>query len=214
MPLSLSNKFGYAKDLDKYTMPKPQKGYKRICQHYTQGGSVSGAISWWQFLAAKPGGDKIGTPYIVDRDGTIYQLWDEATRWAWHLGIGSRDIDSTTLGIEAINYGPLDNRNCPVIAPTLGPVPDPIVYPTPWRGYSRFQRFPDAQMRSIVQLTKHLCEKYDIPYVFPQPAEIYEVNVPKWGQYEGILSHQNFRKDKVDCGPAYSWGAFLVDWDL
>lgn len=51
---------------------------------------------------------KVSSHYVVDEDGTIYNLVDEALR-AWHAGVASwrerEDINSRSIGIEIVNGG-------------------------------------------------------------------------------------------------------------
>ena len=51
---------------------------------------------------------KVSAHYLVDRDGSIYNLVDESKR-AWHAGLGSwaglDDINSRSIGIEIVNVG-------------------------------------------------------------------------------------------------------------
>jgi N-acetylmuramoyl-L-alanine amidase len=51
---------------------------------------------------------KVSAHYVIDEDGAIYQLVDEAMR-AWHAGAGSwgriQDLNSHSIGIELIHPG-------------------------------------------------------------------------------------------------------------
>src|SRR4051794_27183131 len=51
---------------------------------------------------------KVSCHYLVDEDGTIYRLVDEAKR-AWHAGRsrwrGVSDVNSASVGIEIVNPG-------------------------------------------------------------------------------------------------------------
>ncbi len=51
---------------------------------------------------------EVSAHYMVEEDGTIFQLVDEEKR-AWHAGVsqwnGEADINSTSIGIEIVNPG-------------------------------------------------------------------------------------------------------------
>ena len=71
--------------------------------HYT--GMETGAAA----LARMQDSDaKVSAHYMVETDGQIFQLVDEASR-AWHAGVsewqGQSDINSASIGIEIVNGG-------------------------------------------------------------------------------------------------------------
>jgi N-acetylmuramoyl-L-alanine amidase len=80
---------------------------------------------------------KVSGHYLIDEDGTIYALVDEARR-AWHAGVaswhGETDINSCSIGIELVNPG------------------HEFGYCT----------FPDAQMKALERLCVDLMERHDI----------------------------------------------------
>lgn len=51
---------------------------------------------------------EVSAHYVIDEDGTLYQLVDEDKR-AWHAGVslweGETDINSISIGIELVNPG-------------------------------------------------------------------------------------------------------------
>lgn len=51
---------------------------------------------------------EVSAHYLIDEDGTLYRLVDEARR-AWHAGVscwaGERDINGCSIGIELVNPG-------------------------------------------------------------------------------------------------------------
>ncbi len=80
---------------------------------------------------------EVSAHYVVDKAGTIYQLVDDDKR-AHHAGIsywcGERDVNSASIGIEIVNGGH-DHGYTP---------------------------FPEAQIKSVEALCKHLVTKYNI----------------------------------------------------
>lgn len=71
--------------------------------HYTGMKTASDAINRLKNPAAK-----VSCHYVVDEDGAIIRMVDEAKR-AWHAGKGfwrgSRDINCSSIGIEIVNPG-------------------------------------------------------------------------------------------------------------
>lgn len=80
---------------------------------------------------------KVSAHYMVEEDGQIFQLVDEAKR-AWHGGLaywrGIEDINSASIGIEIVNKG------------------------HEW-GYCEF---PSAQMQSVAELSKAILDRHNI----------------------------------------------------
>jgi N-acetyl-anhydromuramyl-L-alanine amidase AmpD len=79
-----------------------------ICLHHTVGGSAKSTFNYWQ---SNP--DRIATSYIVDRDGTIYEVFDPLY-WAHHLGLKlpkNTIYNQRTIGIELASEGALRSGN-------------------------------------------------------------------------------------------------------
>lgn len=100
--------------------------------HYTGMLSCTKAIDW----LSRPE-SKVSCHYVVDVDGTIWQMVAEDKR-AWHAGTGSWqgdfDVNSSSIGIEIHNPG------------HGGGYPD----------------FPDAQMHAVEALSKDIIARHDI----------------------------------------------------
>lgn len=91
-------------------VPEPTSStrkYQRVILHNTAGYSATSAIDWW-----KQTPERVATPYVIDRDGTVYQCYNPADGWAYHLGVGQKRLwwEKTSLGIELVNIGPLVRR--------------------------------------------------------------------------------------------------------
>jgi hypothetical protein len=67
-------------------------------------GKATTSIDGWNLSA-----DRVGAPWLVDRDGTIYQTFNDAA-WIYHLGLkGTKGAyDKQSVAIEFANEGPLD----------------------------------------------------------------------------------------------------------
>jgi len=103
-----------------------------LLMHYT------GMKTGGEALARMCDGDsQVAAHYMVDIDGTIYQLIDETER-AWHAGVASwgseSNINSASIGVEIVNPGH-----------EFGYTP-----------------FPDVQMAAVTALSKEIIERHNI----------------------------------------------------
>lgn len=107
-----------------------------IVLHYTGRPSCEEAITGWLCNPEK----EVSSHYVIDEDGTIYQLVDEDKR-AWHAGVsqwgGERDINSASIGIEIQNPGE-----------EFG-----------------YRPFPMEQMQAVAQLCKSITQRFEIKYI-------------------------------------------------
>ncbi len=79
---------------------------KQIYLHHTVGGTAKSTFDWWNGTP-----DRVGTAFIIDRDGTIYQVFDPKY-WAFHLGLTTSNnliTNKSSIGIEIANWGALRN---------------------------------------------------------------------------------------------------------
>jgi N-acetylmuramoyl-L-alanine amidase len=101
--------------------------------HYTGMPTAQSAID----LLCSPAA-KVSSHYVMDEDGTVYRLVDEADR-AWHAGIsywrGARMLNDASIGIEIVNPG------------------------HEW-GY---RPFPAVQMAAVVELCQGILVRHTIP---------------------------------------------------
>jgi len=108
-------------------------GPDMLILHYTDTKTAFEALSLLQSEEKQ-----VSAHYLVDEDGTIYQLVAEDKR-AWHAGVsywdGETDINSRSIGIEIQNPG---HGN----------------------GY---RKFPEKQMQAVAALCKEILFRHDIP---------------------------------------------------
>ncbi len=114
--------------------PRPQDTpIDMLVLHYTGMKSAAEAI---QRLCDPEA--KVSAHYVVEEDGTVWRLVEEARR-AWHAGVscwrGQRDVNSRSIGIEIVNPG------------------------HEW-GY---RDFPAAQMQAVAQLSRAILGRHPIP---------------------------------------------------
>lgn len=109
-----------------------------ILLHYTAG-ELKPSLA---HLCDANGTNRVSAHYVVDRDGTIYRLVDEHHR-AWHAGRsqwkGEPDINSSSIGIEIINLGRLEN--------------------------GEFDPYTDKQIDAVIELCHEISSRHKIRYV-------------------------------------------------
>ncbi len=100
--------------------------------HYT---GMENAESAEQLLCSPEA--KVSAHYVVEEDGKVVQLVQEAFR-AWHAGEsfwrGITDVNSSSIGIEIVNGGPLLN----------------------------FPDYPEKQIISVIKLCQSIISRYSI----------------------------------------------------
>ena len=208
----------YRLTLEQY-MPEPQKK-DLIVLHFTAGTSASGAFASWT-TPIKGKQQRVATAYVVDLDGTVYEMFPPEA-WAYHLGLTAAENpywvnDRRSIGIEIVNPGPL--RFDTADAKRLNWYP--LNFGVRWcgvdqkdkyvkaafRGYDYYASFPDVQAAAVRDLVADLTGRFGIAPVLPPAARLNQFDVPYFGKFQGIASHQNFRADKADIGPAWDWKA-------
>jgi N-acetyl-anhydromuramyl-L-alanine amidase AmpD len=204
---------------DRFRLPVSQYVHEEtakdlLVMHFTAGTTASGAYASWMATEAR-----VATSYIVDLDGTIYELFDPRY-WAFHLGIrgaASQNFrhDQRSVGIEVVNAGPLRAR-------------DGVLYWWPndfrtrwcgldetgryvkksYRGFDYYAPYTPAQASALAPLVDYLRGRFSIPKRLPAKARREQEDAAGYFRdFRGVAAHQNFRSDKFDIGPAFDW-----DW--
>ena len=146
----------------KITSPSFDKRLSRdppsiIVLHYTGMGSALESLE----VLCDPF-TKVSAHYFIDEDGSVLNLVPDNVR-AWHAGIsfwkGETDINSHAIGIELVNPGH-----------EFG-----------------YRNFPEAQMKTVINLCQELIKKYDIPA-------------------DNIVGHSDVAPErKTDPGELFDW---------
>lgn len=188
---------------------------ERIVLHYTAG-YLKGDIG-----RLTTQGDHVSVPYVVARSGDIYRLWDDA-KWSYHLGSGvpggNTEMSKRSIAIEISNIGHLIKSGQNLVTSysqtdvycALAETSQYTKLETAYRGQTYFASFTDAQYASVSRLLKYLLAKYPaINRTLVDLNQRYAVmqNAPS---YKGIMSHVNFRADKLDIGPAFNWDKIII----
>jgi len=176
-----------------------------IVLHHTVGGSAESTYRWWLMDPAR-----VGTAYIIERDGTIFEVFDPEY-WCYHLKVGDPEMDARSIGIELASEGALTRVNEWLYAfdgqkKLYHVVTDKgrfYDHGDLWRGYQYFDSYDDPQIEACWKLCDYLIEKFGIPRM--TPADHLKEDRRKWWNFQGILGHHHVRPDKTDVHPGFAW---------
>ena len=178
-----------------------------IFLHHTAGTTAQGAWAWWNQTP-----DRVGTAYIIDRNGDIYECFDPKA-WAFHLGVKGDDDsqEKNSIGIEVVAaghlLGPNNNTFMPLFPSTAGSriIDEGAIckLEKPFRNYKNYHAYTDEQIIAICQLLGKL--KSDFPTI-PLPKEFneksFEFNKDIIAKdLKGLFPHSAVRADKNDVFP-------------
>lgn len=160
-----------------------------------QPGKATSTIDHWNSNQ-----DHIGTPWVVDRDGTIYKTFDDK-HWNYHLGIPNTagKYDKASVGIEIANEVDLRLDGDKLYAfgrltPNTQYVGSHFVQN--WRGGEYWASLDEAQVDACIELTLDICNRFSIDPVFYYPST--DFDFPNCFTEATIICHTNCRKDKTD----------------
>jgi N-acetylmuramoyl-L-alanine amidase len=160
----------------------------------------------------------VSVPYLIGRNGTIYNLFTP-DYWAYHLGpgaVGGNEFGSRrTIAIEISNIGGLQPTSQGLqnyygeiyCLPSQGDA----YMERPFRRFTHFATFTDAQYQSLNLLLHYLTARYQIRREFLKPEERF-LTTTGVKEFNGITSHINYRSSgKEDIGPAFDWDRMRAD---
>lgn len=187
---------------------KEQMPKKIIVLHHTVSGlGIDGDVNWWKSTP-----ERVGTPFIIDRLGEVFQLFDEKY-WIHHLGIKKRylnqfnsqvtnnRLNELSIGIELDSWGGLVKKGCDWFSYTGSKIDHKNVqkYPEGYRGYYAFEKYTADQITALKELLEMLTKKYSIKTDYH--PEMFSFNEKAIKGYHGIWTHTSYRPDKSDCHP-------------
>ena len=190
-------------------IPAPQRK-TGIAIHHTVCDSVRTTVGIWLRDKARNGTRRmVATAYAIERDGTIYEVFDPAC-WAWQFGLpwaGQRRIrfEKRFIGIELSSEGGLLEQDGKLHAfgkfeeDTVKPASEAFDCGTEYRGYRWFDRYEPEQLDALGRLVDHLCQRFAIPRVYPEKPFLYYGDT--LASFEGVIGHAMVRPDKSDPAP-------------
>ena len=184
-----------------------------IAVHHTVGGSASSSFEFW-----KSNTDQVGTAYIIDRDGTIYEVF-EPDAWAFQFGLkwerAKRDaFEKRFIGIEIASEGGLIESGGKLycfdrVSPRTekGRV-GTFDFGKMYRSYRYYDQYEPAQVDSLLGLIDQLCTQFNIERkVPPNPLDFHGEELR---EFKGIIGHTMVRVDKTDPLPDISlWNQII-----
>ena len=186
-----------------------------IAIHHTVGGSAESTFNYWNNNE-----EMVGTAYIIDRDGTVFEMFDPDA-WAWQFGLKwprAKKIrfEKRFIGIEIASEGGLiesgGNLYCfdRISSKTLKPRNEAFDFGHEYRGYRYFDRYEEAQIDSLLELIDQLCTQFGI--LRQVPENYFDYYGESLADFKGIIGHTMVRKDKSDPAPVRSlWDRITID---
>lgn len=170
-----------------------------VLHHTVSGPGIQGDLNTW-----KNYNSHIATCVIIDRDGTINQLFS-SRYWGYHLGAGKTSLDQHSIAVELDNWGQLEERNG-----KLYTVYDSVVdvetvhYPLGFRGEQLFEAYPVAQLRALGELLLLWNKTYGITLEYHE--DMWDVSERALSGEDGVWAHVSYRpwpakKNKWDVHP-------------
>lgn len=175
--------------------------------HHTLSTNAMSAWRWWN---ATP--ERVGTPFIIDRDGVIIECFDPSM-WAFHLGIKGDDNwhEKHSINIELVSAGPLrwvdkEFRFYPLwpnkMRYTIIPESEVHTFKKPWKGFEHWHIYTEDQLESLTWLIGKNALDFPSLGISNEMDEIY-IYDPKVvrDHLPGIWAHCTVREDKSDIFP-------------
>lgn len=181
--------------------------YKKIAlfYHHTVSTNASSPWRWWNSTP-----QRIGTAYIVGRDGKIIECFDPKM-WAWHLGVKGDDnyMEQHSIGIELVSAGPLKYMGDEFRFYPLWPnqrhwttIPEDEVEIMDYMGEKYWHRYTEVQIESTLALTKKLLKENKGIKVQKTLRDFHTYNSDVIKDHlPGLWAHSTVRKDKSDIYP-------------
>jgi len=189
----------------------------QIVLHHTAGNSSApGTIKMWN---ADDRG-RIATCVVISGKGLSKDTFDgeiaqafSSKKWAYHLGIKPdvfranalpyRSLDPLAIGIEICNWGPLTLKNDGKFynyVDRVVPVDQVCTLEKPYKGYTYYHAYTDAQIESVRQLLVYWNKIHGISLKYNE-TDMWSVSKNALSAVSGVYTHNSYRRDKSDISP-------------
>jgi hypothetical protein len=153
----------------------------------------------------------LGGPKITngDRtwDGEVVQAFPQGG-YGWHLGTGNNVMHRNSIGVEVCNFGWIKDGKTYVN--TVANPAQVVTLAKPFRGFTQWHRYSDAQILALKNLILHIANRdsIDVRKGLPEliktrgAHEAFDFFDVKFVERNpGLWNHTNVRKDKFDMFP-------------
>lgn len=175
----INNKYYYGVEAEQRTIDS-------IIMHFTAGSTVEGAVDTLKKR-------RLSYHFIIDKDGTIYQLVNELQIAKHAKGVredGQR-YNNTSIGISLVNYGKIEKRDNKFYnqygKEYTGEVFEDKTNQTFWQPYA------EEQLKALYELGRDLQTRYNIVI-----------------DEKHIFGHEDTSNNR-DPGPAFDWEEFYKE---
>jgi len=187
----------------------------QIFLHHTAGStSAINTAKGWQGDSSK-----VATAFVIagnvksatEKDGDIIQCFG-SKYWGYHLGVKEEaftamklpyiKLDSRSVAIETCNWGQLMKHADGTFVNYLNgviPASEVTTLDKPFKGFTYFHKYTDAQIAALKDLLVYLCDKYQISKVYN--PDIFDITTRAFKGENGIFTHNSVRTDKWDIYP-------------
>lgn len=170
----------------------------KVILHHTYSKSASHTIDFW-----KSNKNKIGTPYLIERDGTIIEAFDPKY-WASMLGIpGAEFIEKTSIQISLVAFGALTKKDGKYYNYLKQEIEarEVATLPKPFRGSIYYQRYTSAQILALKELLLDFKQKFGITIPIDLDLDTFLSYNLQNGNRPGIWGHSTLKEDVQDIYP-------------
>lgn len=146
-------------------------------------------------------GEKQGAPYLIDRDGTIYKIYEDH-EWTYHLNLPVTKgyYDKQSIPVMIANELHLLKENGQFYAfeyphstnSYLGPVVN-----CDWHSQKYWAKIDDAQIEAAIDITIDICDRHKIEPIF----YIGKKHDPKIWDKATIFTHSTVNNQVYDFPP-------------